>query len=203
MNFADIKNLALAKIDISNVDNEMSSSFSTDIVGKFRMYADEAMQQICSAVKPKRSFWSVEFNPDIDEVHTVPRDFISFGDDICYIEYDVVDLFGTHTVKREATSEDFEYEGLSSILFKTPGRYTISYNALWIDFLSGDIDDNDELDCPRDVLVAIPSFIAAECWKIDDQYRAAVFRNEFEIALSRLNDNDYKRHTSLHVRGDW
>ena len=40
--------------------------------------------------------------------------------------------------------------------------------------------------------MCIPSYVASQIWKIDDERKAAIFRNEFEILFARINNSDYR-----------
>ena len=65
------------------------------------------------------------------------------------------------------------------------------------------MQDGDELDIPADVVICIPSYVASQVWKIDDERKANIFRNEFEIFFSRINNSDYRGVTTFGVRGGW
>ena len=205
-----IKNVALAKLDIaSTVDEDTEIQ---ELITRFPYYANEAMTQICSAVKPKRTFAEFEITADdIGIAKSMPSDFISFGDDVnhrTYQEYNAI-------FYEEAHDDDFAYLGYNTLLFKKEGKYQISYNARWIDFndvprtdadgypVSGPIDEDVVLDIPYDILDCIPSYIASQCYKIDDEYKSAVYRNEFEMALARIDDTDFKNTKTFKIGGDW
>ena len=72
--WGDLKNSILSKLDI---DEDEANTMG--LLNRFLIYANEAMTQICSTVKPKRTYY--EFV--IDEPNTkiiMPEDFVSFGD---------------------------------------------------------------------------------------------------------------------------
>lgn len=188
-----IKNVALAKLDL-----EEQEASNQKLLQKFHYYANEAMTQICSTVKPKHAFFEVDVTDDkIGTAITMPADFISFGNDVNKL------FFNEHgrTYCREAYDDDFEYIGYNKIVCKTVGRFFISYNARWITFTNQDGDY--EIDVPTDILDCIPSYIASQCYKIDDEYKASVFRNEYEIFLSRIDDTDFRNTKTFKIEGDW
>jgi hypothetical protein len=190
-----IKNATLAKLDL-----EESEANTMNLLNRFIYYANECIVQISSTVKPKHAFYEVNVDDtNVDTLIKMPTDFIAFGDDINYIiRHD--DLINKN-VRRIATDEDFEYVGTNQIVFHTVGRYLISYDALWI-FLSNQ-SDNDVLEIPVDIIVCIPSYIASQCMKVDNEERATIMRNEFEVMLARVNDTNYKNTKSFRIEGDW
>lgn len=121
-------------------------------------------------------------------------DFFAWSSDICY---------RWNCGKWEAAS-DFDYTtyGGKQIMFKRPGDYRISYLAKWFKILPTTSDDV-ELDCPDDILEAIPSYIASQLYKIDDETKSAILRNEYEMALARIEENDYSTNKTIAVGGDW
>ena len=188
-----IKNVALAKLDL-----EEQEASNQKLLQKFHYYANEAMTQICSTVKPKHAFFEVDVTDDkIGTAITMPADFISFGNDVNKLFYNE----HGRTYCREAYDDDFEYIGYNKIVCKTVGRFFISYNARWITFTNQDGDY--EIDVPTDILDCIPSYIASQCYKIDDEYKASVFRNEYEIFLSRIDDTDFRNTKTFKIEGDW
>lgn len=200
-----LKQAALAKLDL---DHDEVEADTQNLINRFGYYANEAMTQICSAVKPKYTFYEVRVeNIDstnegvikVDDTVRMPEDFISFGDDVNTISY--FDPYGIF-VLREAHDDDFVYIGNNHVIFKKPGKYRISYNARWIDNFDN-LDDNAELDVPKDILDCIPSYIASQCYKVDDEYKASAFRNEYEIFLSRIDDTNYKNTKTFTIEGDW
>ena len=142
---------------------------------------------------------------------TMPNDFISFGDDVNLIN---TDLYG-NDLTREAHDKDFRYLGYNQLMFSTPGIYQISYNARWVDFnaiprtdedgieYTGPIDDSHVLDIPMDILDCIPPYVASQCFKFDDQYKSQVYRNEYEMALARIDNTNYKNTKTFTIGGDW
>ena len=189
-----LKDVALAKLDLT--ENEAAVQ---NLLSRFPFYANEVITQVCSAIKPKYTF--AKFEIDFDKVgvaQTMPDDFISFGDDVCY---ELVNN-GKFLEKHQIFDVDFEYYGYNQVIFKHPGNFYISYNARWYTFTKA-IDDNEKIDIPNDILDCIPSYIVSQCYKIDDEYKAQVFRNEYELMLSRIDATNYKNTKSILIEGDW
>ena len=195
-----LKDVILSKLDLD--ENE---AINMNLLRRFPFYANEAITQICSAIKPKRTFAIFEIHGDryvddtIDPSNIglnlqMPLDFISFGDDV-----NTVERCGQ---KYEIHDEDFEYVGYNELMFYDQGTYRISYNARWFTFTDM-IDDDLELPIPNDILDAIPSYVASQCMKIDDEQRAAVLRNEFEVMLARMDDTNFKSNKTFRIGGDW
>ena len=189
-----LKDVTLAKLDLT--ENEATVQ---NLLSRFPFYANEVITQVCSAIKPKYTF--AKFEIDFDKVgiaQTMPEDFISFGDDVCY---ELVNN-GKFLEKHQIFDVDFEYYGYNQVIFKHPGNFYISYNARWYTFTKA-IDDNEQIDIPNDILDCIPSYIVSQCYKIDDEYKAQVFRNEYELMLSRIDATNYKNTKSILIEGDW
>ena len=189
-----LKDVTLAKLDLT--ENEATVQ---NLLSRFPFYANEVITQVCSAIKPKYTF--AKFEIDFDKVgvaQTMPDDFISFGDDVCY---ELVNN-GKFLEKHQIFDVDFEYYGYNQVIFKHPGNFYISYNARWYTFTKS-IDDNEKIDIPNDILDCIPSYIVSQCYKIDDEYKAQVFRNEYELMLSRIDATNYKNTKSILIEGDW
>lgn len=204
-NWGYIKSCALAKLDLSEEE-----AVNQNLVNNFKYYANEVITQIVSTVKPKHDFATfvvVDNEADLEgDAHLVgdqclmPSDFIAFDDDVNERSYS---LHGS-IVTEVATDDDFRYLGYNKVMFKKPGTYQISYKARWIDFSSMlDIDDDVELDVPFDILDCIPSYIASQCYKIDDLTRAQIFRNEYEMFFARIEDTNYKNTKTFNIGGDW
>lgn len=189
-----LKDVILAKLDLEEKEAE-----TQNLIKRFPLFANEAMTQICSSIKPKRTFYEIEITEDnVGTAIIMPADFISFGDDvnIVCIPNEYGELYW-----REAYDEDFMYRGYASIICKIQGTFQISYNARWITF--SQLDDDYVLDVPTDILDCLPSYIASQCFKIDDEYKASVYRNEYEIFLARIDDTHFKNSKTLRVEGDW
>lgn len=190
-----IKNATLAKLDL-----EEAEANAMNMLSRFIYYANEAIVQISSAVKPKHTFFEITVDDsNANSLITMPTDFIAFGDDINYIiEYDCLI---NKNVRRRANDDDFEYVGNNQIMFHTHGKYFISYDAIWI-FFSNPAEE-DVLEVPADILSCLPSYIASQCMKIDDETMATILKNEYEVFLARVNDTNYKNTKNFRIEGDW
>lgn len=200
-----LKEAILAKLDLDTNEAE-----TLGLVSRFHIYANEAITQICSTVKPKYTFATFvvkDFDCELAEGEVrvgtatkMPSDFVSFGDDVNHVTF--VDAYGETVTKTLFDHDEFSYIGTNSILFKRPGIYTISYNARWCLF-NTEPDGDEEIDAPLDVLDCIPSYVASQCMKIDDDYKASVFRNEYETFLARIDNTNYRNTKTFMIEGDW
>lgn len=181
---------------------------------------DEDYDEQIAYIELQKAFWS-EWNSKhfIGDEIEMPMDFVSFGDDVCTIytyKKEYVSLYnctrnnvlGYENLNdsmfetREAYDNDFRYLGYNKIICYTVGTYSISYNARWYTFTK-EMDDYTEIPVPNDILDCIPSYIASQCWKIDDEYKSSVFRNEYETFLARIDDTNYKNTKTFDIKGDW
>lgn len=123
-----------------------------------------------------------------------PKDFFAWSDDIVY----------TQKCNKLVEASDFDYTtyGSNKIMFKTPGTYKFPYLAKWFKIFPT-TDDDFELDCPDDILDAIPSYIASQLYKIDDETKSAILRNEYEMAIARIEENDYSTNKTISIGGNW
>lgn len=190
-----LKDICLSKLDLDEDEATMQN-----LLSRFPFYANEAMTQICSAIKPKYDFAHFIITDDnLGIAQEMPNDFISFGDDVCYELYKNSD---GKLEQIELYDDDFIYSGYNKVIFKRTGDFYISYNARWFTFTKS-IDDSDELNVPNDILDCIPSYIVSQCYKIDDDYKAQVYRNEYELMLARIDNTNYKNTKTIKIEGDW
>ena len=141
----------------------------------------------------------------IGDIVSKPNDFVSWSGDIALyqeIEWDTNGNVIKASEPREAHDNDFRYMGNSGITFFKVGKYQIPYCSRWFTFTK-DLDNDTLLDMPHDILDCIPSYIAHQCFKIDDETKSAIFRNEYELFLSRIDDTDFKTTKTLTIRGGW
>ena len=191
-----IKDAALAYLDMNEVEAQ-----NHGLLKRFPFYANTVMTEICSAIKPKRTFHVIDISEkDVGTIVNMPDDFVSFGDDVCMRTWEDPMFHDTYTT--ECHDEDFAYKGEKSLVFFKPGQYSISYNARWQTFYPT-TDNNVKLDFPLDIAECIPLYIASQCYKIDDEYKASVYRNEYEMALARIEDVNYKQTKTFTIGGDW
>lgn len=230
----------LAKMDVT-----MEYAQKNGWLNKIPYYANEAITQICSSVKPKRCF--AEFvvvdtkqilnklkfdNPyknfdfinwpfnkvkaELDdwyqqcwkEYHSLtplgslakmPSDFISFGDEVN--KKTIINEYNEREIK-PATEDDYCVRGSNCVMFVHSGIFFISYNAKWFS-IDTNTDYDQVLEAPDDVLECIPSYIVSQLFKIDDEIKSQVYRNEFEQFLSRIDDDHYIDNNTINITGDW
>lgn len=182
-----LKNAILAKLDLTGEEAN-----ARGFLNQFGIFANEAMTQICSAIKPKTTF--AQFNvsaDDIDKSFEMPSDFISFGADKCTCN------------GFECCDVDFEYGPYNTIKFFHTGEFNISYNARWYTFDINNFDGNKSLPVPVDVLDPIPSYVASQCYKVDDEVKSSIFRNEYEMLLARIDNSTYYNPMHIQIGGNW
>lgn len=188
-----LKENILNKLNLTEAEaNELN------LLSRFHYYANEAMTQICS-IKPRETFFTVNINEDdenIDIAIQMPDDFISFNDDVVEFKSEDDKIF------YEVGDDFVEYHGYNEIICKAYGDYRIPYNARWI-FFTGGMVPTTQLSMPADICDAIPSYVASQCLKIDDEVKAATYRNEFEMFLARIDDTSFRRQRTLRIGGDW
>ena len=194
-----IKDVSLAKLDLEEEEANVQN-----LLSRFPFYANEVITQVCSSIKPKYSFAEFVITKDkIGVPQQMPKDFVSFGDDVCYeLSEKEVGHGDIVLVKRELHDSDFEYYGNNKVIFKHEGNFHISYNARWFTFAKN-IDNDLILDVPEDILECIPSYIASQCYKIDDEYKSSVYRNEYEMMLARIDNTNYKNTKTFEIDGGW
>lgn len=125
-------------------------------------------------------------------------DFIAFSDSPSYV-YD-------NEKPVEVHDTELLYHGFGNFMVLKPGKYSISYKAAWEHFtvdITSDENRRKPIDAPDDILVAIPSYIASQCYKVDDEYKAQIYRNEYEMFLARIDDTDFDNTTTIKIGGDW
>ena len=191
-----LKDAILAKLDLDETEASVQN-----LINRFPIYANEAMTQICSTIKPKKMFATFEVEVGAENsIFTMPDDFIGFNDDVPIGTY--ADEFHDTHAEGEIHSDVFCYVGYNQVRFFYPGRYVIPYDARWITFTKN-IPDQAKLQVPDDILDCIPSYVVSQCYKIDDEYKSSVFRNEYEMFLARINDTDYRNTRTIKIKGGW
>lgn len=175
----------------------------TKLKNKYNVYVDEQSpidKPVELTTNEEIYFWhEFEEYKFIGDICTMPSDFISFGGDINTRQWT---SYWNDVYVHECFDDDFEYKGYNKLVFRKEGIYDISYNARWYTF-EATTDDDTFIDIPTDILDCIPSYIAHQCSKIDDQARSAEFRNEYEIFISRIDDTNYNGNKSIRILGDW
>lgn len=144
----------------------------------------------------------------INQSVKMPSDFLSFGEEIDRVTRYVPQFYNScncdlhNVIYEEAHDDDYSTAGTNGIIFFKPGMYEISYDAVWCRFYA-DMKAEEDLDLPMDIATAIPSYIASQLFKIDDETKSAIYRNEFEMAIARIDASDAQTNKTLHIRGDW
>lgn len=193
-----------------NMDEEQANQLG--FLSRFPFYANEAMTQICSAIKPHEVYNEyVIDDTNVNTPITMPNDFISFSTDVVLYKADrdnmsraVWELLGCPPTKEfvEVGDDFVEYDGYNQFICKVKGTYRIPYNARWF-FFTKDLENEVELPIPADICDAIPSYVVGQCYKIDDEQKAAIYRNEYETFLARIDDTTFKSQRTLHIGGGW
>lgn len=229
-----------------NLDEEEANQ--QGFLSSFPYYANEAMTQICSSIKPadkifkikvsrkneawleltkkyglymgqdiddvikdtdtdeKEAFWlELESLSFIDEPITLPEDFISFSDDVVEFKPVPRPYYGYASSEldfSEAYDDIIQYSGYNQIICKEEGIYKVPYNGRWF-FFTKDLDNKIIISAPADVCEAIPSYVVSQCFKIYDEEKSAIFRNEYEIFLARIDDTSFKTQRTIGIRGGW
>ena len=187
-----IKEKTLSKLNLTEEEANQQNFLSN-----FSYYANEAMTQICSAIKPREKFAEIYCPADmVGVLQKMPEDFISFSDSPIYYTHESGKLIEVDE------GEVIEYYGYNEYVCNCIGRYKIPYNARWF-FFTKDLHNACEIDAPADVCDALPSYIASQCLKIDDEIKAAIYRNEFELFLARMDDASVRRQKRFYIGGGW
>lgn len=214
-----IKEATLMKLDMTEEEAEQHM-----LLRRFPFYANEALTYICSAIKPNYTFANVTvLFPDEEDiglidtvkldaktqqaVFTMPDDFISFGEDVNTVQRAFHDRYFKTVVHyadypTEARDDDFEYYDYNKVIFKCAGLFKISYNARWFEF-TNETPNGLQLDIPIDILDCLPSYIASQCFKVDDEVKSSILRNEFEMMLARIDVANPRTTKNLHIGGGW
>ena len=186
-----IKENILGKL---NLDEREANELN--LLSRFAYYANEAMTQICS-IKPRDTFYTIIVDEhNVGRLVVMPDDFISFNDSVVYY------MTPDKTARLEVGDDFIEYFGHNEFVCHAEGTYRIPYNARWF-FFAKDTPDTLVLPMPADICDAIPSYVVSQCYKIDDEVKAATYRNEFEMFLARLDDTTFRRQRTFHIGGDW
>lgn len=242
-----IKEATLAKMDLT-----VEQAINMNLINKMPFYANEAITQITSSIKAKRTYTEYKirneaemlkylmYTYNLDDMSFLystdtsmltdveltayniyysysyenkpldfPNDFFAWSDDIVYkckqFKHANDTVICDYTYKDEwIEASDFDYVtyGGNKVIFKHSGDYRFPYLAKWFKILPT-TNDNFELDCPDDILDALPSYIASQLYKIDDETKSAILRNEYEMAIARIDENDYSTNKTIVIGGNW
>lgn len=192
-------------------------------LNRFPFAINEALSQIASTIKPDQKVLEVQIatkqyrdwletqDEDISQIKLtgetiiMPADFLEFGDAVNYFKEVRFDPFTARVQELpvvEATDEEFTYIPYNEIKFFKQGFYRISYNAYW-PVLDAKTDNNYVLPWPRDISECLPAYIAYKCFKLDNEEKAAIWRQEFELLFSRIARANYQNTRTFRIAGDW
>ena len=182
---------------LSKLNLDESAANELGLLSRFPYYANEAMTQICSGVRPKETYLELSIDEtNVGKSIVMPEMFIGFSDDVIYYKESQYADF-------EEVGDDFvTYNGFNEIICSQKGIYRIPYKARWF-FFTKDLHNATDIPAPADICDALPSYIASQCWKVDDEVRAALYRNEFEMFLARIDDTTFKSQRTLRRGGGW
>ena len=163
---------------------------------KHGIYLDETLP-IKEVLDENEAFWkewaTFHFvNTPID----FPEDFVAFYDDVAEFKACPWSEF------IEAHDDIFVYQGFNQVICKYPGHYKIPYSARWW-FFTKNLLNHVVIPAPADILDALPSYIASQCLKIDDEPKSAIYRNEYEMFLARIDNTSFKAQRTFKVGGNW
>ena len=72
--WAYLKAAAFAKLDLTE-----DEATAQNLTGRFYIYANEVITQVCSSIKPKYTFAEFVITPDkVGVLQTMPDDFVAF-----------------------------------------------------------------------------------------------------------------------------
>lgn len=128
----------------------------------------------------------------------MPDDFVAWSDDT---NWKVTKDCNGQDMLEPLKDTEFAQRG-NKLIFMKPCICKIAYFAKWF-FFTPTTQDDVELDIPDDILVCLPSYIASQLFKIDDEQKSSIYRNEYEMALARINENDYATNKVINNGGDW
>lgn len=192
-------------------------------LNRFPFAINEALSQIASTIKPDKKVLEVQVATKqyrdwletqgeavsnlvlTDEIIVMPADFLEFGDAVNHFKEVRFDPFTARVQELpvvEATDEEFTYIPYNKIKFFKQGFYRISYNAYW-PVLDAKTDNNYVLPWPRDISECLPAYIAYKCFKLDNEEKAAIWRQEFELLFSRIARANYQNTRTFRIAGDW
>ncbi len=204
-----IKECVLSKLGMSEEEANQQNFLS-----QFPYYANEAMIQICSAVKPNEKYYEIDVFPDEErykeeehhrnDIITLPDDFIGLSDAPVMLKqkYYLYDKIICNPSFVETDDESLEYYGYNQVVCHDTGVYRIPYKARWF-FFTKDLSNSEIITAPADICEAIPSYIVSQCLKLDDELKAGAYRNEFEIFLARIDNTSFKSSKSIKIGGGW
>lgn len=125
----------------------------------------------------------------INESFNMPSDFLSFDNEIEY--------------EGDEYNPQIKYVGRNKLRPIHVGVYHIYYNALYPEITKTHITADNVLDIDASVLYCLPSYVGSQLLAQNDPQRSAILRNEFELMLSRLDNNVLYDNQSFKSEGGW
>ena len=120
----------------------------------------------------------------------IKYDLSQLADSFYMLAEDPIVFEGSESISRYMQTSDFFEEGGKILVLDRdkPGNFTIYYRAYPPKITSSTPDDY-ELELAPEVDALVPSYMASQLFKEDDNAIATVLRNEFEIGFERLKDS--------------
>ena len=114
-------------------------------------------------------------------------DLKTFASDFYHV--DKILYNGIDTKRME--TEMYSFEGESNLVLRNdkPGNYLVWYR-MFPPMVDSSTLDSYEFGLPDDIMLLVPTYIASELYKEDDLAIATSYRNEFEVELARLSDDE-------------
>lgn len=123
----------------------------------------------------------------------IPYELLSFSDQ-SLIEF--IDDQGDFIL-----DADVIYINSHTLALPKDGNYKIWYNSLYPEV--GDNNDEDLDFIPPNVAQLIPTYVASKLLMAEDTVRATVLANDFELMLSRLDDNKIMASYNINNKSGW
>lgn len=113
-----------------------------------------------------------------------------YADDFYMLDTENIYYEGDVDITRYIQTSDYFQEGNTVLVLdrNIPGDYTIYYKA-YPQTIDQSTTDDTELSVDPEVAALMPLYMASQLYKDDDAGIATTYRNEFEVAFSRLRDN--------------
>lgn len=212
--WSQIKTVILDKLFLSLEEAQMEG-----FVDKFQHLANECLIRIANDVKENIKLF--EFNvyetqDDLDDA--VIEDGAVLGTDGIYrlvdVEYHLIDTLISmpsdfisydNEIEYDGDEDDYgiRYMGRNKLMIDSEGFYRVSYNALYPEITLSDITNDTVLDIDNSVLYCIPSYVASQLLLQNDPQRSIMLRNEFELFVSRLDNNVLYDIQNFRSKGGW
>jgi len=183
MTWKDIKLATLQKMYSAEGSNIPADDSTRDYLAAMPYVANEGLMMICTS--KKYLVKSVDIDASMGEeigqfsrirMSFLASDFFEFSGEVYYTDGD-----------RHVKTTNYFTEGgdVFYINKNATGTFTVYYRA-YPEAITAETEDSYELDIPQDVLTILPLYMASQLYKEDDNGIATALRNEFEVAVDRL-----------------